>query len=148
MREARRSPDGRWYILEGSEALCRIGPPDWGPDPRGYWPRVDLEARALEETLACPNCGTEWVLEQFDCVFGTACREGNDIRVLVRCTTCRLPHRVRGVGFATAYPGLMDLMGGWTRHERRNELFRAAEKSFYGDEPAYPDTRRPQEDVS
>ncbi len=121
--------------------MCRIGPPDWGPDAQGHWPRVDLEARAIEDSLRCPNCGTSWVLEEFDCVFGTACREGNDVYVLVRCTACRLPHRVRGVGFATAYPRLIGLMDGWASATRRCALFRAAEEGFYGRQRSDQDER-------
>jgi len=133
MREARRTPDGRWYIVEGQEAVCRIGPPDWRADDRGHWPRVDLEARALNDKIACPACGTTWILEEFDCVFGTARREGNDVLVLVRCTTCRLPHRVRGVGFVTAYPRTVGLMEGWASWEQRRTRFRRVEEGFYGE---------------
>lgn len=132
MREARKTPDGRWYIVEGPGAVCRIGPPDWRPDAAGHWPRVDLEARAIDETIRCPHCGTTWVLEEFDCIFGTARRDSNDLWVLVRCTTCRLPHRVRAVGFVTAYPRVVALMEGWVGFERRRTAFRAEEEKLYG----------------
>jgi len=132
MREARRTADGRWYMVEGAEEVCRIGPADWRPDAQGRWPRLDLEARALNETIPCPACGTTWVLEEFDCVFGTARRAGNDLLVLVRCTSCRLPHRVRGVGFVTAYPRTIGLMAGWAGWEKRRGHFRTEEANFYG----------------
>jgi len=132
MREARRAPDGRWYIVDGPDAVCRIGPPDWGLDAQGRWPRVDLEARALNEEIRCPNCGTTWVLEEFDCIFGTARVDGNDVLVLVRCTSCRLPHRLRGVGFATAYPRVLGLMEGWAGLERRAAFFQEEEEELYG----------------
>ena len=132
MREARKTPEGRWYTIEVREGVCRIGPPDWRQDHLGLWARVELEARSIEQRIACPSCGTTWVLEEFDCIFGTACDEGNDVLVLVRCTGCRLPHRVRGVGFLTAYPHLMDLMEGWADWERRRDLFRGEEEKLYG----------------
>lgn len=132
MREARKTPEGHWYTVEGAGSLCRIGPADWQPDERGLWPRVDLEARAVQERIACPCCATAWVLEEFDCVFGTARDDGNDVLVLVRCTGCRLPHRVRGVGFLTAYPDLAGLMEGWATWERRRQRFRGEETKLYG----------------
>lgn len=132
MREARQTAEGRWYMVEG-DAVCRIGPADWHPDTQGHWPRVEIEARALNETIACPACQTTWVLEEFDCVFGTARRAGNDLLVLVRCVTCRLPHRVRGVGFVTAYPRTVELMVGWSGWEKRRDRFRSEELGFYGE---------------
>lgn len=132
MRQARKTPKGRWYVREDGDALCRIGPPDWGPDDAGHWPRVDLEARAVEETIRCPRCGTTWVLEEFDCIFGTARRVGNDLVVLVRCAGCRLPHRVRAVGFVTAYPRLIALMEGWAGESHRRAAVRAEEEKLYG----------------
>jgi hypothetical protein len=133
MREARRTAEGRWYMVEGEEEVCRIGRADWRPDAQGHWPRLDLEARALNETVQCPACGTAWVLEEFDCVFGTARRAGNDLLVLVRCTSCRLPHRLRGVGFVTAYPRTTELMEGWAGWEKRRSRFREEEENLYGE---------------
>ena len=132
MRTARRTPDGRWYIVEGGGEVCRVGPPDWGLDAEGRWPRVELTVRALQETVACPNCGTEWVFEEMDCVFGTARAEGNDVLVLVRCTGCRLPHCTRAIGFVTAYPRVVRLMEGWIGWERRQALFDAEEAKLFG----------------
>ncbi len=132
VREARRTREGKWYIQDGSGELCRIGQPDWSQDEHGHWPLVELEVRDFGAEVRCPNCTTPWILEEMDCVFGTACREGNDLWVLVRCTRCRLPHCVRAVGFVTAHPRVVELMAGWSRWERRLTDFVEAERRFYG----------------
>ena len=84
--------------------------------------------------VVCPNCGTSWVLEEMDCVFGMARKEGNDVIVLVRCLGCRLPHSARAVGFVTAYPRVIQLMEGWSEWEKREQDFRAQELKLYGAE--------------
>ena len=73
-----------------------------------------------------------WTLEEMDCIFGSARRRGNDVVLLVRCAGCRLPHRVRLAGFVTAYPGMIERMGGWTSWERRAERLREDEQRLYG----------------
>lgn len=134
MREARRTQDGRWYVVEGQGSVCRISPPSWEMDKDGFWPKVELLVRSLGETVSCPACGSTWIFEEMDCVFGTAKREGNDVVALVRCTTCRLPHRTRAVGFITAYPRVVQLMEGWAGWERRQECFAQEELKLYGAE--------------
>lgn len=119
-------------MVEGDEGVCRISPPRWEKDAAGHWPRVDLTVRSLGETIACPACGTTWVFEEMDCVFGTARKEGNDVLVLVRCVSCRLPHRTRAVGFVTAYPRVVQLMDGWADWDKRRESFEAEEARLYG----------------
>ena len=132
MRVAKRSADGRWYTVIPGEGVCRIGPPDWSQDREGHWPRVDFEARGLGEKITCPRCGSPWVLEEMDCVFGRSRLDGNDVLVLVRCSRCRLPHRVRCLGFVTAYPRVIRLMEGWSDSEQRERDFRAEEERLYG----------------
>ncbi|MHB8767305.1 MAG: hypothetical protein ACYDA8_23610 [Deferrisomatales bacterium] len=136
MREARRAPDGRWYIVEAEGAgVFHLGPPAWDPDALGRWPRVEFTVRSLGDGVTCPRCGAGWVLEEFDCVFGLACPEGNDLRVLVRCATCRLPHRVRVVGFMTAYPRVVALMEGWAPWTRRRRQYEGEEAALFGPTP-------------
>jgi hypothetical protein len=132
MRRARRTPDGQWHVVEEREGLSRIGAVDWGLDREGRWPRVDLSVKDLHETVVCPACGTTWTFEEMDCVFGTACREGNDVIAIVRCANCRLPHRTKAVGFVTAYPRLARLMAGWLEWDKRRTLFEAEEERLYG----------------
>ena len=67
-----------------------------------------------------------------DCIFGIACRGGNDALALVRCAACRLPHRVRAIGFVTAYPQIVSLMEGWASWEQRRTEFEAEEGRLYG----------------
>ncbi|WP_025323712.1 hypothetical protein [Deferrisoma camini] len=134
MRKARQTPEGRWYVVESRDGVDRIGPADWRPDARGFWPRVEFRVRTLGAEIRCPACGTAWVLEEMDCVFGRCCRRGNDLLVLVRCHHCRLPHRVRGVGFVTAYPRMVRLMEGWAGWDRRAREFRAEEARVFGPE--------------
>ncbi|GAB4261492.1 MAG: hypothetical protein Kow0092_11060 [Deferrisomatales bacterium] len=133
MREARKTPSGRWYMVEEEGGgVCRIVPSDWGKDAEGYWPRVNLQVRGFGEAVACPHCGTTWVFEEMDCVFGMSRKEHNDILVLVRCVNCRLPHRTRAVGFVTAYPRVVRLMEGWANWEKRRADFAAEERRLFG----------------
>ena len=133
MRQVKRSADGRWYTVESVNGVCRISPVDWTQDRNGHWPRVDFEVREFGQEIVCPRCGSSWTLEEMDCVFGRACREGNDLLVIVRCSGCRLPHRVRCVGFVTAYPRVVRLMEGWADWSRRLQEFRAEERRLYGE---------------
>lgn len=132
LRRARRTGDRHWHMVEDSGGVSRILPLDWRPDGEGHWPRVELECRGFGARIACPGCGTEWTLQETDAVFGTARREGNDVLLLVRCASCRLPHAVRGLGFATAFPAVVELMGGWLAWERRAAEFEAEEARLYG----------------
>ncbi len=134
MRKARQAGDGRWYTVETEGGVDRIRPADWGPDRNGHWPVVEVEARSLGVEIPCPACGTPWTLEEMDFVFGRACRRGNDLLALVRCRHCRLPQRVRGVGFVTAYPRIVRLMEGWSSWPRREREFRAEELRLFGPE--------------
>ncbi len=133
MRRIRRTRDGRWYTAVDDGDVTRLEPPRWQPDDRGRWPRVDLEVRSLGETVACPHCGSAWTFEEMDCVFGRSRRDGNDVLVLARCVSCRLPHRVRAVGLVTAYPRVVELMEGWTSWEHRRAQFEAEEVRLYGE---------------
>lgn len=132
MRLAKKTQDGRWYILEEEDGVYHIRPAGWGRDRNGYWPRVDLVVRGLEETVVCPHCGNTWVFEEMDCVFGRSRKDGNDVLVLVRCVNCRLPHRVRALGLITAYPRVAQLMEGWAEWEKRRGDFEAEEEKLYG----------------
>ncbi len=133
MRQVKRSADGRWYTVETVDGVCRISPPDWTQDRNGHWPRVDFEVREFGQKITCPRCASSWTLEEMDCVFGRACRQRNDFLVIVRCAACRLPHRVRCVGFVTAYPRVVRLMEGWADWSRRLQEFRAEEHRLYGE---------------
>ena len=132
MREARQSSDGRWYMVEEDGDVCRLSTSAWGKDQDGFWPKVEIRVNDLDESVICPNCGTSWVFEEMDCVFGMARKEENDVIVLVRCLGCRLPHSTRAVGFVTAYPRVIQLMEGWSDWEKRDEDFRAQEAKLYG----------------
>jgi hypothetical protein len=132
LRHARRTRDKRWHLVEDCGGVPRIVPIDWGVDRSGHWPRVDFEARAFGQAIECPSCGASWLLRETDCIFGVARRDGNDVLVLVRCPGCRLPHRVRGVGFVTAFPQLFRLMGGWLDWDERSSAFEAEEAALYG----------------
>lgn len=132
MRKARRTRGGRWYIVDEERGVSQAEAPHWGLDEEGHWPRVELPVKALEEKVRCPACGTSWTFQETDCVFGTAARDRNDVLVTVRCARCRLPHRVRAVGFVTAYPNTVRLMEGWIGWDKRRAVFEAEEVRLYG----------------
>ncbi|MBI5440160.1 MAG: hypothetical protein HY900_02995 [Deltaproteobacteria bacterium] len=119
-------------MFDDADTLPRILPLEWGVDEAGHWPRVDLEVHRFGERVSCPRCESAWVLQETDGVFGLARREGNDLLFLARCASCRLPHRVRGVGFGTAYPAVIELMEGWLGWEKRACEFAAEEERLYG----------------
>ncbi|HSH69203.1 MAG TPA: hypothetical protein VK997_04745, partial [Deferrisomatales bacterium] len=95
-------------------------------------PWVELERRALGDTVPCPACNSTWPVVEMDCIFGTARRSGNDLLLLTRCAGCRLPLRVRLVGFLTAYPGVVARMVGWADWPRREQRTREEERQRYG----------------
>lgn len=133
MRQARRARDGRWFMTEKRGGVCRLSAPSWEPDVQGRWPLVDMEVRSLGEGISCPGCGATYAFEEMDCIFGTARKSGNDLLVLTRCTRCRLPHRLRGVGLVTAYPHLVRKMAGWSNWRTRRHSFDTLEKRLYGE---------------
>ncbi len=132
MRKARKTRSGRWYIVDEERSVSHLDAPDWRLDEGGHWPKVEFLVRALDDKIACPACGTSWSFQETDCVFGTASKDGNDVIAIVRCVHCRLPHRIRAVGFVTAYPNTLRLMEGWLGWAERRAVFEAEEGRLYG----------------
>ena len=132
MRVARQGSDGTWYLVEKTGDMSRIAPLDWTADRQGHWPLVELRVREIGAEIACPACATAWTMEEMDCIFGDARRNGNDITLLVRCLNCRLPQRVLLAGGVTAYPQMVERMAGWADWERRDQRVREQEQRWYG----------------
>ena len=132
MRVAHRGRDGSWHMVEPGGPLPRIVPLNWLQDTEGRHPWVEFEVRELGSTVQCPACAGTWPVEEMDCVFGDARRSGNDLLLLLRCAACRLPLRVRLVGFLTSYPGVVERMEGWTDWTRREQRTREEELRRYG----------------
>jgi len=132
VRVARRGRDGRWHLLETGGATPRIVPLDWNRDGDGHYPWVELPLRQLGGRVQCPACGDRWAVEELDCIFGDVRRSGNDLLLMLRCAACRLPLRVRLVGFLTAYPGVVEAMLGWAEWSRREASTREKELQRYG----------------
>ncbi len=132
MRVARRNRDGSWHLIDPDGPVQRIVPLSWQRDAEGHRPWVEFAVRELGGTVQCPACSDSWAVEELDCVFGDARRSGNDLLLLTRCAACRLPLRVRLVGFLTAYPGVVGRMEGWADWTRREQRTREEELLRYG----------------
>lgn len=132
MRQARQTQYGQWYIVEELVGVCHLRPLDWGIDRNGYWPRVDIMIRDLDEQVHCPCCCKVFVLQEMDCVFGLTKKDGDDVIILVRCLNCRLPSRIQVKGFMNAYPYITERMTGWSAWEKRRIDCEAEEKKLYG----------------
>jgi len=134
MRLARQTKYRQWHIVEEIAGVCHLRPLDWGVDRNGHWPRVDLMIYDLDAQVHCPCCAKVFVLQEMDCVFGLARKDGFDVIILVRCLNCRLPSRIRVKGFMHTYPFITERMEGWTDWEQRRLDCEAEERKLYGQE--------------
>jgi hypothetical protein len=133
MRKAIQRKNGQWRIVEEIDGVFHLRPLDWGMDSRGFWPRVELVFRDLDEKIPCPNCREQVFLDVIECVYGINRREGWDVVFLERCLHCRLPVCIRVKGFINNFPDFARHMENWASWEERKRAFDEQERKYYGE---------------
>ena len=132
MRRAKQTRSGQWRIIEEEEGICRLGKLDWSRDRNGHWPRVEMVLHEFSKEVGCPCCGQTILLDDIECVFGVAKRNGADVIFLARCLQCHLPVTIRLSGFIHACPDIVSRMEGWASWEKRKKEFEQEESRLYG----------------